>query len=229
VNQVVAAIDRVTDGGLHTLGLKPWLTVHIVDVSMGAEEGVVTTNLVEGNPEVIGGLTVEAWGVGSSERMASVTELEDHGHGTLDLLPHGTVITSPVCTKLLRAKEEASRQNKGTTSLIVSLEKTTEGRSLVETSIGVMDLLVEHLGTVSLHVDRVEVNGVGVGAEDSGLVHIIPERVKVVRALESVVIEETSPELLSVLVKEVDPGGVSGPAVAEPGGRVALSGSDEDA
>ncbi len=50
-------------------------------------------------------------------------------------------------------------------------------------------------------------------AENSWLIHIIPEAVHVVAALENVVIEKAAPEVLGIRVQEVDPHGVSRPAV----------------
>jgi len=54
---------------------------------------------------------------------------------------------------------------------------------------------------------------VGVCAENSWLIHIIPETVHVVAALENVVVEKAAPEVLGISVQEVDPHGVSRPAV----------------
>lgn len=61
VDQVVTAVDGVTDGGLDTLGLKPWLTVWIVNVSVSSEEWIIHTQLVEHHPEILSWLTVESW------------------------------------------------------------------------------------------------------------------------------------------------------------------------
>ena len=81
-------------------------------------------------------------------------------------------------------------------------------------TVGVMDLEVSSLSAVSLNVDCIDRHSVSVCAEDGGLIHIVPEAVHVVAALEYVIVEKTAPELLRVLVEEVDPSRIARPAVA---------------
>lgn len=50
-------------------------------------------------------------------------------------------------------------------------------------------------------------------AENSGLIHIIPETVHIVAALENIIVEKAAPEVLGIGVQEIDPDGVSRPAV----------------
>ena len=76
----------------------------------------------------------------------------------------------------------------------------------MEGAIGVVHLKMGPLGAISLHVHGIEGHRVRINVEDGGLVHVVPEAVHVVAALEDVIGEEVAPELLSVLVEEVDPG-----------------------
>jgi len=98
----------------------------------------------------------------------------------------------------------------------------------VETTVGVVDLEVGYFGAVNLHMDGVLWHSVGVGTEDSGLIHIVPERVQVVGSLEGIVTEETAPVVLSVHVQEVNPCGVAGPAVAVERSNIGTTLTDED-
>ena len=44
-----------------------------------------------------------------------------------------------------------------------------------------------------------------ISAENSRLVHVIPEAVHVVASLEDIVVEEITPEFLSVFIQEINP------------------------
>ena len=73
-------------------------------------------------------------------------------------------------------------------------------------TICVVKLKVSSRSAVFLDVDGIHGHGVRVSAEDSRLVHVIPEAVHVVAALEDLVVKQASPVFLSILVEEVDPG-----------------------
>jgi len=73
---------------------------------------------------------------------------------------------------------------------------------------------MSQLGSIGFDVNGIHWHSVRVGAEHSRLVHIVPETVHVVAAFEHFEVEEAAPEVLSVRVKEIDPGRVSGPAVS---------------
>ena len=82
----------------------------------------------------------------------------------------------------------------------------------MKSSVGVVNFEVCSLRAICLDMDSIERHGMSVCAKDRGLVHIVPEAVHVVATLEDTVIEKTAPELLSILVQEVDPGRVARPA-----------------
>ena len=186
--------------------------VNILRVS--PEERIPASDLIEHDEEVISGRTVEAWNIRSSERVSSVAELHDHRNRPLKLFIDGPVVTSPVGAKLLRTKEEAPSEHERSLGVVVSLEQTAVGGPLVERSISIVDLKVSPLSSISLDMDSIEGHRMSVCAEDGRFVHVVPEAVHVVAALEYVVVEEITPELLSVLVEEVNPDRVSRPAVS---------------
>ena len=84
----------------------------------------------------------------------------------------------------------------------------------MERSIGIVNLKVRPLSSISLDVDSIEGHRMSVCAEDGRFVHVVPEAVHVVAALENVVAKEIAPEVLSVLIEEVNPDRVSWPAVS---------------
>ncbi len=46
---------------------------------MSSKEWVPHADLVEHDEEIVGRGAIEAWNVGASERMSSITKLHDHG------------------------------------------------------------------------------------------------------------------------------------------------------
>jgi hypothetical protein len=219
VNQVVSAINRISDGLADTASLHPRLTVlkregerHILRVS--TEEGIPHTDLVKHDEKVVCWGAVEAWNVGTSERMACIAQLHDHGDRALEFLEDGAIVTSPVVSKLLGTKEEASCEDERSLRILVSLEKASVGRALMESTIGIVHLVVAQFCAISLDVDGIHGHGMSVCAEDSWLVHVIPETVHVVASFEDIVVEKAAPVVLSIGVQKVNPDGVTGPAVS---------------
>ena len=82
MDHVVALVDRVPNDRLHSLALCPWLSVHIINRAMGAEEGIVHAELVESYPDLLGWNTDEAWYVSSAEDVTGKTVLHDHLDGS---------------------------------------------------------------------------------------------------------------------------------------------------
>ena len=82
VDHVVALVDRVPNDRLHSFTLCPWLSVHIINRAMGAEEGIVHAELVESYPDLLGWNTDEAWNVSSAEDVSGKTVLHDHLDGS---------------------------------------------------------------------------------------------------------------------------------------------------
>ena len=75
----------------------------------------------------------------------------------------------------------------------------------MKSSIGIVNLKVRPLSSISLDMDSIKRHRVSVRTEDCGFIHVVPEAVHVVAALEHVVIEEIAPEVLSILVQEINP------------------------
>ena len=84
----------------------------------------------------------------------------------------------------------------------------------MKTAIGVVELSVSNLSTISLHVDGIHVHGVRIDIENCWLIHVIPEGVEMVRSNKVVKLEELSPIVLSIFIQEVDPSRVARPAVS---------------
>lgn len=67
VDEVVPLIKSSSDRVLDSLGLEPWFSVRVIDVTMGTHEGVERSDLVEGNKKLIGDITVESRNVSSTK------------------------------------------------------------------------------------------------------------------------------------------------------------------
>jgi len=65
--QAVASENSLTDHFLDTFGLKPWLSLDVVDGAVGPEEGVEKTELVELDIKVLSGDTLISRYITSSE------------------------------------------------------------------------------------------------------------------------------------------------------------------
>jgi len=66
-HQAVASENSLTDHFLDTFGLKPWLSLDVVDGAVGPEEGVEKTELVELDIKVLSGDTLISRYITSSE------------------------------------------------------------------------------------------------------------------------------------------------------------------
>jgi len=75
---------------------------------VGAEEGIIHSELVEPYPDLIGRNTNKSWYVGSTEYVSSQTVLHDHLDGSEEFFILSEVVSSPVCAKLLGAEEEGA-------------------------------------------------------------------------------------------------------------------------
>ena len=63
---------------MHSVCLKPWLSILVLDMAVSSEEGEVHSELVEHHEKVFGDLAEEAWYVCSTEGDTSVSKLQDH-------------------------------------------------------------------------------------------------------------------------------------------------------
>ena len=214
VNKVVALIDCGSDCSLNSLALKPWLTVRCIYLSVGSVERIESSKLVELNEKIIWDLSVESRDVWTTKGMATDSELEDHVDGSLKFVFSGSIITGPVGSEFLWAKEEASREHKRSSLIIISCQKTSPGASLVKCAISIMDVAMLKAAAISFIVSHVERHSVSVGTEYRWLIHIIPDVVEVARPWEISVTELLAPVLLSIFIEEVNVGWVTWPAVA---------------
>ena len=84
----------------------------------------------------------------------------------------------------------------------------------MKSTVGVVKLEVSYSGSILLHMDGILRHCPSPCAEDRWLIHIVPVSVDARALSKLLVIEKVAPVVLSVLVEEVDPGGVAGPALA---------------
>lgn len=82
MNQVKTAIYRQSDRFLDSLSLEPWFSYDIFDGAMGSKEGEKGAELVRGNPHVLCRHAKVSGHVTSSERMPSISVLQNHKHST---------------------------------------------------------------------------------------------------------------------------------------------------
>lgn len=75
----------------------------------------------------------------------------------------------------------------------------------MERAIGVVNLEVCAGRTVGLNMNSIHRHSVRVSTENSWLVHVIPEAVNIAAAKEDVIGKKVAPEVLRVLVQEIDP------------------------
>ena len=61
-----------------------------------------------------------------------------------------------------------------------------------------MNFEMSPLSSISLDVDRIHWHSVRVSAENSRLIHIIPEAIQIVASFENAIVEEASPVILSI-------------------------------
>jgi len=83
VGEIISHVDDVSDGGLDSLALEPWLSDRVVKVSVGSEEGIEASELIELNVELVGWLSIEAWDVRTSVGVSSDSKLHNLGHTSL--------------------------------------------------------------------------------------------------------------------------------------------------
>ena len=75
----------------------------------------------------------------------------------------------------------------------------------MEGPISIVNLQICPLGSISFDMYRISWESMRIGAPYIRLIHIVPEAIHVVAALEDTVVEKIAPELLRILVEEVDP------------------------
>jgi len=121
-------------------------------------------------------------------------------------------------TVALRTEEERAGKQERSLLATVTTEQTLEGCSLLEGAVSVVDPSVlndvairSHVGVIHGHADLRVVTGVLV---DGWLVHVVPDTVHVVGALEDRGVEKILPVVASAFVEEIDPDRFSGTALS---------------
>ena len=152
MNHVISPINCIPDNVLDALCLAPRLSFWVVDVGMGTEEWEVHASLVEAYPDLICWHTDEAWDVCTTKDVSTKTVLHDHLDCAKHFLILGEIITSPICTVLLRSKEVGASEYKWPSSALVALIKTPMATHLLRGTIGVVEITVFNLFTVNADV-----------------------------------------------------------------------------
>ena len=156
----VSLVDGGEGSSLHTWALKPWLAHLEALLRVGTEEGIVDTELVELDVEVILGDAGIAWNVVTGIDDTGDTEREEHVDRELDILELGVVAASGDGTVSLGSEEEGSREKERSLLTTVTTQESLEGGALLEGTIGVVDpsvlediTLSGHVGVVHGHAD----------------------------------------------------------------------------
>ena len=84
----------------------------------------------------------------------------------------------------------------------------------MEGPISIVNLQICTLGSIGFDMNRISWESMRIGASYIRFIHIVPEAVHIVAALEDTVVEKIAPELLRILVEEVNPSRIARPAVA---------------
>ena len=213
----VSLLDGSKDDTLHAGALKPWLTHLGSLLGVSTEEWHVDTELVELDEKIIRGHSRVAWNIVSSIDNTGHTHAEQHIYGKLNILKFGVVAASGDSSESLGAEEEGSGEEERSLLATVTAEETLEGGALLEGTIGVVDPSVledvaigGHVGVVHGHAD---LGVMSLRLVDRGLVHVIPDTVHVVGALEDRGVEEILPVVAGGLVEEVNPDTLAGTAL----------------
>ena len=172
---------------------------------MGSEKREIHSKLVEHYPELFSGGSAEPWDIGSSERMASVSQLQDHLQGSFQLSVFGQVIASPIRSVPLGPNEEAPRQHERPILGAVPLEQALERGFLLKASISIVYISVLIHLSICCHMNSLQRNRLGFCLEDRGLVHVVPDQVQMIGTHKVCRRVQVAPELLGVFVEEVDP------------------------
>ena len=101
VNQIVSTVDSISDYGLNSVSLKPWLSLLIVDMAMSSEERIVHAQLVKHDVQFFSNVSKEARYISAAEWNSSIAKLQDHRQGAFKLREDRSVIASPISSILL--------------------------------------------------------------------------------------------------------------------------------
>ena len=213
----VPLLDGGKDGALDARRLEPRLTHLEALLRVGTEEGEVDTELVELHEEIILRNARVAWNVVAGVDNTGDTEAEEHVDSELNILELGVVAASSDSAVPLGAEEEGAREEERSLLSTVTAEETLEGCTLHESAIGVVDPTVLEDVTISSHVGVVHRHShlplVGLTSVNGWLVHVVPDAIHVVGALEDRGVEEILPVVAGRLVKEINPDGLASTAL----------------
>ena len=213
----ISLFDGFKSSSLDTGALKPWLAHFKAFLRVGTEEGEVLSELVELDKEVILGDTGVAWDVMASVYNTGNTETEEHVDGKLNILKLSMVASSCDGTVSLGTKEERTGKKERSLLTAITTEESLEGGALLESTVSVVDPSVlqdvairGHVGVVHGHAELLFVCG---SLVDRWLVHVVPNTVHVVGALEDRGVEEILPVVTSAVVEEINPDGLASTAL----------------
>lgn len=213
----ISLFDGFKSSSLHTGALKPWLAHFKAFLRVGTEEGEVLSELVELDEKVILGNTGVAWDVMASVYNTGNTETEEHVDRKLNILKLSMVASSCDGTVSLGTEEEGTGKKERSLLAAITTEESLEGSTLLESTVCVVDPSVLQDVTIGGHVGVVhghaELFFVCSSLVDGRLVHVVPNTVHVVGALEDRGVEEILPVVASAVVEEINPDGFAGTAL----------------
>ena len=132
----------------------------------------------------------------------------------MDLLRHSVIITCPVTTVLLGAKEEGPGVGEGSVVLAaVPVQDTLIARSLLSRTVSIVHFTVLNHGAISFEVLRICWHRLRDSVEDAWLIHVVPSVVSVGGPNELIKRVQARVEANGVLVEVVDPDRIAGPAL----------------
>ena len=221
-HEAVALFDEAAADGFLFGAVGPGL------VGAAAFDGVIAIDGLEGaefeplGEEVGWGRTGKAADVGTAEREAAETEVDELRCGHAEMVPGGAVVSGPGGGVTLATGVAGAGEDEG--ALVGSeIEEAFVGGAGVLHAIDVVDL--EVAGGAGLEAcardAMLDIIGHGFGwdVEDGGLVHVIPETGY---AVVHEVLIESAPPLATALLSEVGEGGGAGPDGSDVGGAVGV-------
>lgn len=183
-----------------------------IDMRVRAEERVEGAGLIPPRQELLARVPEEPADVGAGEGEARDGLVEDHGDGSLEVVPGGEVVARPHGAHALGSCVEGAGENEGATLVfwVVTREQGFVGRVDESQTIDVMHVAVLPAAEMQVVLWHRRFWAV----EHGGLVHVIPEEGIRGYALEAGVGEKRFPPLHNSRVEGVGPVGGTGPAPA---------------
>ena len=152
----VSLLDGSKDSLLDTRTLEPWLTHLESLLGVGSEEWIIDTELIELDKEIVIRETTVAWNIMTGIDQTRDTKGEEHVDREFNILELGVVASSSNGTVSLGTEEEGSGEKERSLLTTVTTEKTLEGSTLLESTIGIVDPSVLQDVTLSSHVSVIK-------------------------------------------------------------------------